>query len=253
MRIPAKELSDAKSLCTVTELRLIESSHGPVLEKADAVRLKKKIALARELRDKWRDLFERQRREVQQNQVARVNEKNQRSETKISLFASALARFEEQLAKVSSGSATPAAKKTSSRATPVKAQRVQAHRVTRSRTKEQLKELQVAKSGTKKPTVPAPAATTAVTSPAATSSAGKVKSKLPVKKVAKLATAKAVRSSNLKPTKTAAKTKSALPASIAAKAAAKSTRIKVSGKDSRVRGHVSAAGKRSQARRDGKK
>lgn len=37
-----------------------------------------------------------------------------------------------------------------------------------------------------------------------------------------------------------------------AKTAAKKTRIKISGADTRVRGHVSAQGKRAQSRRDAK-
>ncbi|MEI8022447.1 MAG: hypothetical protein WCH39_29830, partial [Schlesneria sp.] len=47
--------------------------------------------------------------------------------------------------------------------------------------------------------------------------------------------------------------KSAAAPTKSASVAAKQTRIKMSGKDSRVRGHVSASGKRNQARRDGKR
>ena len=79
MTITKDELATAQSLCTVTELRLINSSHGPALEKLDQTGLKKKIILAREQRDKWKDLFTRQRREVQKKEAARVNDKNERT------------------------------------------------------------------------------------------------------------------------------------------------------------------------------
>lgn len=275
MRIPAKELSTARAVCTATELALIESSHGPSLEKADTTRLKKKITVARELRDKWRDLFERQRREVQQAQGSRVNEKNQRSEEKSELFAKALARFEEQLVKREAAPASASAKKSSSRSTPVKAQRVRAHRADRSRTKEELNELVVPKAMTKSAVKPVPvapakkaAARVKVAAPAKAAAPAKVA--VPAKAAAKIAAPakaaaaaktrlpmkKVVKKSAAESRSVAAKTKlpkSSLAATATAKSAAKTTRLKVSGKDSRVQGHVSAAGKRSQARRDGKK
>ena len=254
MRIPAKELSDAKSLCTVTELRLIESSHGPTLEKADQTRLKKKIALAREQRDKWRDLFTRQRRDVQQEQASRDNQSNKRSERKSELFANALTRFEAQLAKVMEAPpVAPAAKATSRPVTP-KADRVRAQRVARATTKLKLKELELP-TATKKvspPTVDKPVDPVVVTPTPPTKATTKTKSKSPTKKATKKVSAKKVAGSpsRLAKAKPAA---SKVAQTKGAAAAAKSTRIKVSGKDSRVRGHVSASGKRSQARRDSKR
>lgn len=248
MRIPAKELTDAKSLCTVTELRLIESSHGPTLEKADETRLKKKINLARELRDKWRDLFTRQRRDVQQEQGTRVNQNNKRSERKSELFANALSRFEAQLAKVLEAPVAPVAKP-ASRPAPPKVDRVRAQRVARATTKLKLKEMALPVA-TKKVS---PSAATKSAAPAAVTQSEAAKTTTaptPKKKVSKKAiggpslTAKAKRVSKVAQTKVA-RTKGAV-------AAAKSTRIKVSGKDSRVQGHISSRGKRSQARRDSK-
>ena len=249
MRIPAKELSDAKSLCTVTELRLIESSHGPTLEKADQTRLKKKIALAREQRDKWRDLFTRQRRDVQKEQASRDNQSNKRSERKSELFANALARFEAQLAKViESPPATPASKAASRPVTP-KADRVRAQRVVRATTKLKLKELELP-TATKKvspPTVVKPVDAVVLTPTPPVKATTKTTSKKPTKKASKKVAGSPSRLAKAKPPASkVARTKSAV-------VAAKSTRIKVSGKDSRVRGHVSASGKRTQARRDSKR
>jgi hypothetical protein len=240
MQLSEKELADAKALCSVTEFRLIQSSHGQSLEKSDLAQLKKKVVLARELRDKWRDLYEQQRREVQQGQGMRVNELNQRSEEKISIFANALARFEERLQKAQS----EPAKKTPVRKVPTKTQRTQGHRVSRARVREELKEVQVAKSNTKPA---APKATPAPAPVAAVKPKAVVKTKLPMKKTAKKATAKAKRPAASK------SAKAAVRSTAAAKSAAKSTRLKVSGKESRVKGHVSAAGKRNQARRDSKR
>ena len=245
MQISAKEISDAKALCTATELRLIESSHGTVLEKTDATRLKKKIVLARELRDKWRDLFEKQRREVQQAIGSRVNEKNQRSEEKSQLFASALARFEQQLTQASAN--PPVTTKASASSKPAKAQRVQSHRVNRARTKEQLNELKISK-GVKKPVTP-PASTPVpeTAAPVVAKTLASKPSKLPLKKVAKKKSVAA------KLTASSTRTKGSIPSATSAKSAAKKSRLKTSGKESRLRGHVSAAGKRSQAKRDGKR
>ena len=246
MRIPAKELSTARVICTATELKLIESSHGLSLEKLDAARLKKKVTLARELRDKWRDVFEKQRREVQQAQKARVSDKNQRSEEKSGLFSNALARFEEQLAKLEAAPATPVKKSSAARATPIKAKRVRGHRATRAHTKKQLKEMDVSPGRPKPPTAAAPAPVAATPASPTVKTVKRAASKLPVKKVVSKKAPKGTLSAKSKGVKSRS-------ASSSAQAAAKKTRIKVSGKDSRVRGHVSAAGKRSQARRDGKK
>ena len=251
MTITKDELAKAKSLCTTTELRLINSSHGPALEKYDASGLKKKIVLARELRDKWNDVFTRQRREVQKKEAARVNDKNERSQEKSQLFANALARFEEQLKKVVANPSLFTGVKKSAVPAATKAQRVRTQRVVRARTKEQLKDLIPASPKkavvVKKVASPAPVAPTKKTAalPVKPKAAAKksVKAKKAVKKPvgapSTLAKAKG-------PKTAAAPTKSA-------SAVAKQTRIKMSGKDSRVRGHVSASGKRNQARRDNKR
>ena len=251
MTITKDELATAQSLCTVTELRLINSSHGPALEKLDQTGLKKKIILAREQRDKWKDLFTRQRREVQKKEAARVNDKNERTLEKSNLFANALARFEEQLKKLAANPSTAASVKKSAPATPSKAQRVRTQRVVRARTKEQLKDLLPASP--KKAVV-----AKAVTSPVPAAPAKKLEAKatkatalpkkavVPKKAVKKPVGAPSTLVKPKGPKSAAAPTKSA-------SVAAKQTRIKMSGKDTRVKGHTSASGKRNQARRDTKR
>ncbi len=251
MTITKEELATAKSLCTTTELRLINSSHGTALEKYDVAGLKKKIVLARELRDKWNDVFTRQRREVQKKEAARVNDKNERSQEKSQLFASALTRFEEQLKKVVANPPAVAGARKSTPPAPTKVQRVRAQRVVRARTKEQLKDLLPA--APKKAVVAKVATTPVAAAPAKKAAAPAAKAKALPKKAVKAK--KAVKKPVGAPS-TLAKTKgpkSAAAPTKSASVAAKQTRIKMSGKDSRVRGHVSASGKRNQARRDTKR
>ena len=255
MTITKDELANAKSLCTTTELRLINSSHGPALEKYDEAGLKKKIVLARELRYKWNDVFTRQRRDVQQKEGARVNDKNERSQVKSQLFANALARFEAQLTKVVASPAPVAGAKKSSHSAPTKEQRVRAQRVDRARTKEHLKDLLPASPKkvvvTKAVTPPVPAAPTKTTAALPAKPKAATKKSVKTKKAAKKAVKKPVGAPS---TLVKAKgPKSAAAPTKSASVAAKQTRIKMSGKDTRVRSHISASGKRNQARRDTKR
>lgn len=238
MALSEKELAEARVICTKTEMQLLQSSQGPLLEQADQARLKKKITLARELRDKWRDQFESQRRESQQSTGMRVNEQNQRSEEKMQLFAGALTRFEEQLTKVI---ANPPVKKAAPRSKPIKAQRVRAHRASRAQTRGELKEFKNEAAAAAKPSKPVPAAAPAAAPVKATATA---KKKAPTKKAVKKAAVKG---------RAVTTRKSPAPSTPATKAAAKKNRLKVSGKTTRVPAHTTAAGKRSQARRDTKK
>jgi hypothetical protein len=110
------EMSKARRLCTAAELRFVESCGRRALAKATEAQLKDKIALARDLHDKWWDAFTRQRRQVKQDQGFPANKGNVRSRQKSELFAEVLARLEAQLKKV----AAPAKPK-GTRAAPKKA------------------------------------------------------------------------------------------------------------------------------------
>ena len=65
-------VADAKRMCTKAELGVVMGSRPDAIEKLSADQLKKNVASARRLRDKWRDLATEQRRETQQAQKARV-------------------------------------------------------------------------------------------------------------------------------------------------------------------------------------
>jgi hypothetical protein len=248
MRISDTELSNAQAWCTPTELRLIESSHGQALAKTSEAELKKKISRARALRDKWRDLFTRQRREAQQARGARVSAENQRSRRKSELFAKALTRFEDQLAKVVAAPAARVDSRTSARPAVIKRERVREHRMTRARTREQLKEQQATleRRDQLEPAVPEPAAaaaSNAETVPAPAQTKAKMPRKTAVKKSAM--TPKLFARAKL--------AKNVIPSFHEQKGAstgAKRNRFKISGLDTRIHSHVSARGNRSQARRD---
>ena len=94
------DLSEARELCTPAELRFVESCRGRALAKATEAELKEKIAQARDLRDKWRGAFTRQRRQVKQEQGFPASRGNVRSQQKSELFAEVFARVEAQLKKV---------------------------------------------------------------------------------------------------------------------------------------------------------
>lgn len=244
-------VADAKRMCTKSELGVVMGSRPEAIEKLSADQLKKNVASARRLRDKWRDLATEQRRETQQAQKSRVTDKNARSGEKAALFAHVLKRYEDQLKQAETSGAT--AGKTLAKA-PKKKVRAAGHRIKRAVVRDELKtvrsELNAAGKVKKKKA--------AKKKPAATPAAA------PKKKVAKKAAAKKVvkKKATKKVAKKAAKKKPAFGSGslglvaadsgrqLAAETAAKKSRLKASGKTSRIQGHVQARGGRKQAKRD---
>ena len=129
----AINMSQAKALCTASELQLVEASRRDELKKLTAAQLRQKVTRARKLRDKWRDQAEKQRRQTQEQQQARAMAKNERTRKKAELFAEVLRRFEEQLGKAENTTATGAASKRPSRRA-----RTIAHRDERAATRKHL-------------------------------------------------------------------------------------------------------------------
>ena len=130
MPIPA-ELKDVRDLFTATEYGLLEASY----EEAPAAELKKKLTLARTLRDKWKDQYTRQRRARQQSRGGRAGAENDRSHAKLELFTEAVRRFEALLA--AAPTAAPAAAK-AARKKATKTGRTRAHRQERVTTRKTL-------------------------------------------------------------------------------------------------------------------
>jgi len=98
----------AKKLCTVNEMKLVDASLRSHNKGMTSARLRQKIKLARELRDKYRSLAQRQRREVRGKQKPRGSRPamgNQNTKLKMELFAETMARFEAKLKEVSQSDA----------------------------------------------------------------------------------------------------------------------------------------------------
>jgi hypothetical protein len=236
-------VADAKRMCTKAELGVVMGSRPDAIEKLSADQLKKNVASARRLRDKWQDLATQQRRETQQAQKSRVTDKNARSGEKAALFAHVLKRYEDQLKQVEASGAIggvtlakPAKKKV----------RTAGHRIKRAVVRDELKDVRSELN----------AASKAKVKKKKTAKKKATKKKVAAKKVAAKKVAKK------KVAKKAAKKKPAFgigslglvtaePArQLSAQTAAKKSRLKASGKISRVQGHVQARGGRKQAKRD---
>jgi len=180
------DFTAARRLCASDEWRLVSLARRNSLAKLTATQLQGHITQARRLRDKWRDLSSRQRRDVQQAQRARGTGKAARSGDKVKLFTAVLRRFEDQFAKATATAKT---------APPAKA-----------------KVKKAKSSGTKTPA--SPSGKTRAANAGVTPSRGKQRK---------------------------------------AQTTAKQRGIAKSGLQSRVRGHVSARGKRQQSRRDSRR
>lgn len=91
----------AKSLCNSSEMALVMASTSKRIEGLSEAQLRQKIARARKLRDKFRGLADRQKREVRGKGTSRGAPKaqdNRNTRTKQQLFAETLERFEAALA-----------------------------------------------------------------------------------------------------------------------------------------------------------
>jgi len=93
----------AKSLLTSAELVLFDAGRRDAIAKFDQRTLNAKISRTRKLRDKYRDLYRRQRLATRERTGAKRGPggaTNLRTKDKEGLFGELLARFEAQLAKV---------------------------------------------------------------------------------------------------------------------------------------------------------
>lgn len=120
-------IQKAKALCTKSELDLLHWSRSPKLADLPPSRIKQKVARARKLRDKFRDLADRQRREARRKESPRgkrPSESNDATRTKQQLFQEALERFEASLAKHSASAGKKTTKKTAKKAAKKTAKKI---------------------------------------------------------------------------------------------------------------------------------
>lgn len=251
MAVPASKI---KQLCTTSEIALIRASRKGELDRLTHAEVKKLAVQARKLFDKWQGLGRGQARD--RGRQEGFGEKDANTKLKVQLFREALDGFNAQLEKLAGAAAKNATVKVAKPVT--KKKRSAEHRATRAAVRkgmtavEDLLNTKSAKSkkavkktvkkGATEPAVakqPLSAVSTPSTEPAAKPAVGggaapPVTAKTSAKKPAP---------------KSVAVSKSAKRQAVTA---AKQARVVSSGKTTRLRGHVSASGKRSQARRDAK-
>ena len=285
------DLQSAKTLCTAAELKLCENAQADQIVKLTTSELSDAVKRSRTLRDKWRDVARSQRRSTQSAQAARQTAANARSEEKAALFDAVHQMFVDRQKFLRENDDSQAKAGPGPISVPKKDRKI-VTRAVRSIVKGELKQAKTtinrnmkassvkepmtgasrqvtaARSRTAEPVVTAKSS--AQTKKASTSrtskKAGKPKTPV-VSKTRKKALAKRAGLAESKP-RTAPTSKPQTGASILSKSvpgkaalassnralSAKATKARVAkGGGKRVQGHVSAAGKRSQARRDGKR
>jgi len=251
--MPKLSLAAAKTLCTTSEWQLVRASQGSTLSQLSGDELKKNLSLARRLRNKWRDLATEQRRETQRQQGSRLTKTETRTRQKAELFEEVVGRFEEQLRKVESSAASPSpALKTPRRVS--KQKRTAEHRQTRAETRKNLEEKRLLLEAQRAADA---AKTPAAVPPAKAKAATRKRAVKPSAAAPKAKKAARKKPPAVKPTKakfpnpaSGETTPGNFSRSLTAKTAAKRARIKTSGLTTRTRGHVTARGRRKQARRD---
>ena len=94
--------TEARRLSAENEWSLISSSLPPALEALSVARLKSKIVRARKLRQKYEDLYRRQKLSARSRMTGAPDEKlNVRTARKRQMFEEAIIRLQHQLRKVS--------------------------------------------------------------------------------------------------------------------------------------------------------
>ena len=246
MPVPAAKV---KALCSSTEAELVRQSRPPQIKSLSLAEVKQAKARARKLADKWQGQTHKQSRAQKGAKGAAATDTN--TQLKAEIFRDALTAFEARQAELEAKGAKPAANKKA----PAKKARAASHRGARAAIRDELALVtEVLNRGATmvKKTVLNAAASLAQRGAASGAPSSAAEAKAADKKPVKKPTPKK-KTKTVPPAKAGlAKPSKGKQVRVAAKA--KQTRLDKSGKTSRVVGHVSARGKRSQARRDsGKK
>ncbi len=268
--------SSSTAWLTAAEQRVLDSSVGSSLATATRNQLQAAIKQTRTLRDKWRDLFNRQSLTTKKG-AARTNDPaNTRSLEKAELFAAAVKRLEARIEELAEGISaavggtrgTGKPSRTAAAKPAGKAVRKAGHRATRSSIRETLSEavaginaagrrlLGVAEPAARQPKAGQPATGRKAATPAAAARPAAKTGKPAAARPVKAATSKKARQAGKRRALTAAGTGQAIhfdpKQQRSAKASATVKQIKLDGLSTRRRGHTLASGKRKQARRDGR-
>lgn len=261
--------TETRDLCTEKEWALVQASFPGEIEKLSSTELKKHATNARKLADKWQDLSRTQARK--ESRKTGSPKLDTRTHDKHALFQATLEAFESRLNSDAIKPTSPSVK-----LKPTSEDRTAEARATRQSTRKDLRSTKKAiqtSIAAKKTTKKVAKGTQAKTSPP-TSTRKKTTSKKSgpgskkaaatkqtlVKTAAARKAKRATASGNTRvqppaPTKTATKksvsnTTGAKQAALAGKI--KANRAAISSRTNKIAGHVSARGKRSQAKRDSK-
>jgi hypothetical protein len=258
-------LQEIRELCTKPELSLVLASQSPALENLSSTELKKHAVNARKLVDKWQDLSRAQART--ESRKSGSPSLDGRTHAKHDLFRAAMEAFEARLNSTAAKPPMLASKR------PVKSTvRAAEAKATRQSTRKQLHatKKKINAASVTIPTAVVPAVT--VKAVKITPTKAKPKASAPKKvsanasatkqalvKTASARAAKRTTASVAAPLKPATKKKSTsqvAPGTAAQRATlggkAKANRVAISNRTSKILGHVSAKGKRTQAKRDSK-
>lgn len=239
-------------LLTSSERKLLAASESARLAGLTAAERQALLVQTRALRDKWRDLLTGQHR-VQKRKATGADGANARTREKADLFDAAIRRIEAHSAAAPAGQAT-AAKPAAGKKT--KKSRTAGHRQARADMKAELAAHTRHLAAARKPAAAVPARAKPAAAPKA---APKAAAEAPATRGAvppvttRLATVESKRLARKQAAKKAGQqVRFDRTSQRAAQAAAKKARLSVSGRTTRLGGHLLASGKRAQARRDRK-
>lgn len=255
MTIP---MSRVQTLCSESERAVVQASRRPRIGQLTLAQAKSFTQRARKLFEKWRD----QSRTQSRAQARKVGEADTETRThdKVQIFEDALASLEARLAQLT---ATGKGGKTKPAAKPAKKARAQAHRATRAEVRAKLAEKELVLNATKKSKQPAKIKPATKAKPALAAAKAKAQSAPPTAPAP--VSEPAVPTSSRRKTSPAPRARRAAQPALsgiqkkladsqlnqqAATLAAKQRRVAQSGLTSRVRGHVTARGRRAQGKRD---
>ncbi|MFA4914009.1 MAG: hypothetical protein EOO27_19310 [Comamonadaceae bacterium] len=95
--------TEAKKLLTVAELELFDAGRSTAIRKLTKPELRSKLERSRKIRDKYRDLFRRQRLAIRAEVGSKAGAKgqaNDRTRQKEEIFAESVVRFETRIKEV---------------------------------------------------------------------------------------------------------------------------------------------------------
>lgn len=95
--------TEAKKLLTATELELFDAGRSTEIRKLTKAQTRSKLERSRKLRDKYRDLFRRQRLALRTEVGSKSGTKgdaNERTRQKEEIFAETVARYEARILQI---------------------------------------------------------------------------------------------------------------------------------------------------------